>query len=55
MLEHGELKIDIYHQISSTDNANQQNDKRSLDIHLCYCIISLKELLSRHTGRLKKR
>jgi hypothetical protein len=49
MLEHGELKIDIYHQMSS----DQPNDKQSLDIHLCYCIISLKELISRHTGRLK--
>jgi hypothetical protein len=49
MLEHGELKIDIYHQMSS----DQPNDKRSLDIHLCCCIISLKELISRHTGRLK--
>ena len=53
MLEHGELKIDVYHQISSSDQSNQPNDKRSLDIHLCYCTISLKELLSRHTGKLK--
>lgn len=51
MLEHGELKIDLYHQISSADQSNQPNDKRSLDIHLCYCTISLKELISRHTGK----
>jgi hypothetical protein len=43
ILEHGELKIDIYHQMNS-------NDKQSLDILLCYCIIPLKELISRHTG-----
>ena len=48
MLEHGELKIDVYHQMSST---NESNDKRSLDVHLCYCTIPLKELISRHTGR----
>jgi hypothetical protein len=46
MLEHGELKIDIYHQMSSTD----ESDKRPLDIHLCYCTIPLRELISRHTG-----
>lgn len=50
MLEHGELKIDVYHQISSSDQSNQSNDKRSLDVHLCYCTIPLKELISRHTG-----
>ncbi|CAF1141894.1 unnamed protein product [Adineta ricciae] len=50
MLEHGQLKVDLYHQISSTDDSNQPNDKRSLDIHLCYCTIPLKDLLSRHTG-----
>lgn len=54
MLEHGELKIDVYHQISSSDQSNQPNDKRSLDIHLCYCTISLKELLSRHTGKCQE-
>ncbi len=43
MLEHGELKIDIYHQMNS-------NEKQSLDILLCYCIIPLKELLGKHTG-----
>ena len=48
MLENGELKIDLYHQMSST---GEQNDKRPLDIHLCYCIIPLKELLCRHTGK----
>ncbi len=51
MLEHGELKIDIYHQMSSTNESNQQNDKRPLDVHLCYCTIPLKELISRHTGK----
>ncbi|CAF0800277.1 unnamed protein product [Rotaria sp. Silwood1] len=45
MLEHGELKIDIYHQM----NANS-HEKQSLDIHICYCIIPLKELIIRHTG-----
>ncbi|CAF1190222.1 unnamed protein product [Rotaria sordida] len=45
ILEHGELKIDIYHQMNSNSN-----EKQSLDIHLCYCIISLKELIIRHTG-----
>jgi len=53
MLEHGELKIDMYHQMSSSNELNQQNDKRSLDIHLCYCTIPLKELIARHTGRLQ--
>jgi hypothetical protein len=48
MLEHGELKINIYHQTTSTNESNQ-----SSDIHLCYCTISLKELISRHTGKLK--
>ncbi len=53
MLEHGELKIDVYHQMSSTNESNQQNDKRPLDVHLCYCTIPLKELISRHTGKWK--
>ncbi|CAF0935186.1 unnamed protein product [Adineta steineri] len=43
MLEHGELKIDIYHKMNS-------NEKQSLDILLCYCKISLKELIIKHTG-----
>jgi len=43
MLEHGELKIDLYHKMNS-------NEKESLDILLCYCIIPLKELIVRHTG-----
>jgi C2 domain-containing protein 3 len=55
ILEHGELKIDIYHQMSSTDDSKQHNDKRSLDIHLCYCTIPLKELIARHTGRLQSK
>ncbi|CAF1106445.1 unnamed protein product [Rotaria sp. Silwood1] len=50
ILEHGELKIDLYHQMSSTDDSNQHIDRRSLDIHLCYCTIPLKDLISRHTG-----
>lgn len=49
MLEHGELKIDLYHQMNSAD----ENDKRPLDIHLCYCIIPLRDLVSRHTGLLR--
>lgn len=55
MLEHGELKIDIYHQMSSTNEANHQNDKRPLDVYLCYCTIPLKDLISRHTGKCKNR
>lgn len=43
MLEHGELKIDLYHQMNS-------NEKQPFDILLCYCIIPLKELIIRHTG-----
>jgi len=39
--------------MSSTDDSKQHNDKRSLDIHLCYCTIPLKELIARHTGRLQ--
>ncbi|CAF2632795.1 unnamed protein product [Rotaria sp. Silwood2] len=50
ILEHGELKIDLYHQMSSTTDSNQHLDRRPLDIHLCYCTISLKDLISRHTG-----
>ncbi|CAM4925264.1 unnamed protein product [Rotaria socialis] len=50
ILEHGELKIDVYHQMSGTTDATQEIDKRPLDIHLCYCTISLKDLISRHTG-----
>ncbi|CAF1129871.1 unnamed protein product [Adineta steineri] len=53
ILEHGQLKIDMYHQISSTDESNPQSDKRSLDIHLCYCTVALKELISRHTVKLE--
>ncbi|CAF2487401.1 unnamed protein product [Rotaria sp. Silwood2] len=45
ILEHGELKIDIYHKINSNSH-----EKQSLDIHLCYCKIPLKELIIRHTG-----
>ena len=47
MLEHGELKVDLYHQINPSDN--NEKDK-SGDIHLCYSTISLRELISRHTG-----
>lgn len=47
LLENGQLKIDIYHQMSSS---NETNDKRSLDIYLCSANISLRELVSRHTG-----
>lgn len=50
MLEHGELKIDMYHQISSAEESNQHGDKRSLDVHLGYCTIPLRELIARHTG-----
>ncbi len=45
MLEHGELKIDIYHKMNS-----DSNEKQPSDIHLCYCKIPLKELIIRHTG-----
>lgn len=48
MLEHGELKVDIYHQMNSNSNDKQQQ----ADIHLCYCVIPLKELIIRHTGRV---
>ncbi|CAF3575312.1 unnamed protein product [Rotaria sordida] len=50
ILEHGELKIDLYHQMNSTNDSNQYIDKRPLDIHLCYCTIPLKDLIFRHTG-----
>ena len=46
MLEHGELKIEIYHKINS-----DLNEKQSSDILLCYCKIPLKELIIRHTGK----
>jgi hypothetical protein len=45
MFEHGELKIDIYHKMSS-----DSKEKQTPDIHLCYCIIPSKELIIRHTG-----
>lgn len=50
ILENGELKIDIYHQISSVNDGSQHVDKRPLDVPLCYCTIPLKSLISRHTG-----
>ena len=52
MLEHGELKIDLYHQMNSSE---ESNDRRPIDIHLCYCTISLRELILRHTGRVLKK
>ncbi|CAF4661027.1 unnamed protein product, partial [Rotaria magnacalcarata] len=45
MLEHGELKIDLFHKMNS-----DSQEKKTLDIHICYCKIPLKELLIRHTG-----
>lgn len=45
MLDNGELKVDLYHQMPSTSNENQ-----CIDIPICYCKIPLKELLIRHTG-----
>jgi C2 domain-containing protein 3 len=50
MLEHAELKIDLYHQMNAPDNNNNNHDRQPIDIHLCYCTISLRELLARHTG-----
>ncbi|CAF0752136.1 unnamed protein product [Didymodactylos carnosus] len=81
MLEHGELKIDLYHQITSNSNENptshssvtssaiianpppstiitrtnglvsrQKNEIQLSDVHLCYCTISLRELLAKNTG-----
>ncbi|UJR25905.1 hypothetical protein I4U23_007253 [Adineta vaga] len=43
MLEHGELKVEIYHRINS-------NEKQSTDILLSHCQIALKDLIIRHTG-----
>ncbi|CAF3248775.1 unnamed protein product [Rotaria socialis] len=45
MLEHGELKIDLFHKMNS-----DSQEKQTLDIHICYCKIPFKELLIRHTG-----
>ena len=41
MFEHSELKIEIYHQMNT-------------DILLCYSIISLKDLIIKHTGNFIK-
>ena len=48
MLEHGELKIDFYHQMNPSDTNEKQ---KIVDIPLCTSTISLAELMVRHTGQ----
>ena len=50
MLEQGELKVDLYHQMNPSDTNEKQ---KIVDIPLCTCTISLRELVSRHTGNQK--
>ena len=47
MLEHGELRIDLFHQMNPSDHTEE---RKPVDIHLCYSTISLQDLLSHHTG-----
>lgn len=50
MLEHGELKVELFHQMNPSDT----NEKQKLvDIPLCTSTISLRDLIFRHTGKKK--
>ena len=45
MLEHGELKVEIFHRMNA-------NEKQATDILLCHSKISLKGLIAHHTGNV---
>ena len=47
MLEHGELKVELFHQMNPSDVDEKQ---KIVDIPLCVSSISLRDLIFRHTG-----